>query len=68
MNLSDELIVRTVGRYVHILNPFTGKLVSLSIKDFKLLKDAGEKDIDTEILKTIQIPSKKTLKTISSFC
>ncbi len=57
MNLSDELIVRTVGEFSHILNPFTGKLVSLSIEDFKLLKDATKEDLDREILETIHIPT-----------
>lgn len=61
MHLSDKLIVRTVEKFSHILNPFTGKLVSLSFEDFKLLKDAREKDLDTEILETIRIPHKKAL-------
>ncbi len=60
MELSDELVIRVIGEFAHILNPFTGKLVSLSLEDFKLLKDATVKDLDTENLKTIQIPNKKT--------
>jgi radical SAM protein with 4Fe4S-binding SPASM domain len=48
-----------VGEFSHILNPFTGKLVSLSIEDFKLLKDATKEDLDREILETIHIPNKK---------
>ena len=59
MKLSSRLLIREVGKYVHILNPITGKLVTLTSKLFDLVPSAEEKDIDGEVLDVITITDEK---------
>lgn len=55
MTLPKGLIIRTVGEYTHILNPYSSKIVTLSNHDFKNLPDTDSDEIDKEILETFQI-------------
>lgn len=56
MILSEDLLIRKVVRYIHILNPYSGLLVSLTIKNFENLSKARRREIDEEIFETIEIP------------
>jgi len=56
MVLSEELIIRKIGKFAHILNPYTGSLVSLHLKDYENITKVARKDIDQEILEAIRIP------------
>lgn len=56
MILSENLIIRKVDKFAHILNPYTGSVVTLHLDEFKQLNKTNEKDIDQEILETIKIP------------
>jgi len=56
MVLSEGLIIRKVGKFAHILNPYTGSLVSLHLKDYENITKVTRKDIDQEILETIKVP------------
>lgn len=58
MTLPKDLIIRTVGEYTHILNPYSSKIVTLSNHDFKNLPDTDSDEIDKEILETFQITKK----------
>lgn len=60
MILPEELLIRKVGKYVHILNPYSGSLVSLTIKDYSNILKTTSKEIDEEILETIEIPKNST--------
>ena len=54
--MSEGLIIRKVGKFAHILNPYTGSLVSLHLKDYENITKVTRKDIDQEILETIKVP------------
>jgi hypothetical protein len=44
MELSEPLIIRELENVAHILNPYTGALVSLRQKDFEKLKEVGKNE------------------------
>ncbi len=61
MILSEELLIRKVGNYVHILNPYSGSLISLTLKDYENISKVTSEEIDDEILETIKIPKDSSM-------
>ncbi len=46
MKLPQELLIRTVRNYTHILNPYSGSLVTLRNSDYKNLQKATKEDVE----------------------
>jgi radical SAM protein with 4Fe4S-binding SPASM domain len=61
MKLPQELLIRTVRNYTHILNPYNGFLITLKNNDYESLHEASKRDLETEIIKTIILPKKKQI-------
>lgn len=61
MKLPQELLIRTVQSYTHLLNPYSGLLITLKESDYKNLQKATKKDLESNILETFKIPSKRQI-------
>lgn len=61
MKLSSRLLIREVDEYVHIMNPITGKLITLTSELFELLPSAEEKDIDDDVLDVLTVSEEKAI-------
>lgn len=61
MQIPKGIIVRQLDKYAHLLNPYTGDIISLHKSDFKSLENVKEKEIDSEIIQALHLPRDKKI-------
>ena len=61
MQIPKNIIIRKIGKYVHLLNPYSAQIITLYEKDFQKLQKVNKEYIDNEILSVLCVPKGKHL-------